>query len=70
MGNRGGLKSFEATSYITAAGLKEALRSKRLEPGHKLETRPQGINKSQKAHEDQSEAAVVEILRERMSGWS
>ena len=38
VGNRGGLKPLEATSYITAAGLKEALRSKRLEPGHKLET--------------------------------
>ena len=68
MGNSGGLKPLEATSYITAVGLEEALRSKRLEPGHKLETRPQGTNKSQKAHEDQSEAAVVEILKERTSG--
>ena len=46
----GGLKPLEATSYVTAAGHKKALRSKRLEPGYKLETRSQGINKSQKAH--------------------
>ena len=68
VGNRGGLKLVEPTSYITVAGLKEVLRSKKLEPGRKLETRSQGINKSQKGDDDQFGPAAAEILRTR--GWS
>jgi hypothetical protein len=57
VGNRGGLKPLEATLYIIAAGPKEVLRSKRVEPDLKLETRSQEINKinkSQKVSDDES----------------
>jgi len=70
VGNRGGLKPLEATSYITAPGLKKALRSKKLEPDHKLEARSQEIKKSQKAEDDQFGAVAAETLGERTSGWS